>query len=90
MYKISIENNLKRILRKLYKKDKKRYEITMKKINEVVTMPHHYKPLSHDMKSIRRVHIAGSFVLVFKIVEADKIVKFLDLDHHDKIYKKIY
>lgn len=90
MYKISIENKLERILRKLYKKDRKRYEITMKKIDEVVTMPHHYKPLSYDMKSIRRVHISGSFVLVFKILEEGKIVKFLDLNHHDKIYKKIY
>ena len=90
MYKISIESKLKRILRKLYKKNRKRYEITLKKIDEIVKIPHHYKPLSYDLKSIRRVHIEGSFVLVFKIVEEDKIVKFLDLDHHDRIYKKRY
>jgi mRNA-degrading endonuclease RelE of RelBE toxin-antitoxin system len=29
-----------------------------------------------------------SFVLIFKIDDENKIVKFEDFDHHDKIYKK--
>ncbi|VVB91427.1 Uncharacterised protein [uncultured archaeon] len=86
MYKILIEEKLQEMLKKLYKKDKKRYDICMRKIEEIVNNPEQYKPLRHDMKNIRRVHIAKSFVLIFK-VENDT-VKFLDLDHHDKIYKK--
>jgi mRNA-degrading endonuclease RelE of RelBE toxin-antitoxin system len=32
----------------------------------------------------------GPFVLIFKIEEAIKTVKFVDFDHHDKIYKRRY
>ena len=88
MYKIQIEDRLERILQKLFKKNRKRYEISMKKIQEIVNFPQHYKPLSYDLKGIRRVHIESSFVLVFRIDEANKVVRFLDLDHHDKIYNK--
>lgn len=87
-YKISTEKRLKRILGRLYKKDRTRYEILMKKIEEIGLNPHHYKPLSHDMTGVRRVHIFGSFVLVFEIDEKKGLVRFLDLDHHDKIYRK--
>ncbi len=52
---------------KLYKKDKVMYEVVMKKIEEIVKNPHHYKPLRHDLKNIRRVHIRKSFVLVFTV-----------------------
>ena len=79
---------MQRILGKLYKKNRKLYEISMKKIEEVVINPQHYKPLSHDLKNMRRVHLFGPFVLVFRIEEKEKAVKFLDLDHHDNIYKK--
>lgn len=64
------------------------YETVMKKIEEIVQNPHHYKPLRHDLKNIRRVHIRKSFVLVFTVHENENLVKFLDLDHHDVIYKK--
>lgn len=85
MYEILIEEKLKETLSWLYKKDRKRYEICMKKIEEIVMEPEHYKPLRNDMKNIRRVHIAKSFVLTFKI-EGD-VVRFLDLEHHDKVYR---
>ena len=86
MYKPGIESNLKKKLSKLFKKDRKRYEIVMKKIEEILKNPHHYKPLSHDMKQLQRVHIGSSFVLVFTIDEKNGIVLFVDMNHHDKIY----
>ena len=60
----------------------------MKKIEEIILNPQHYKPLRHDLKNTRRVHLFGPYVLVFRIEEKEQAVKFLDLDHHDKIYKK--
>lgn len=86
MYEILIEKNLMVKLKKLFKKDKKRYDICVKKIEEIIRNPEQYKPLHHDMKNIRRVHIEKSFVLLFKV--ENNIVKFLDFDHHDKIYKR--
>jgi YafQ family addiction module toxin component len=85
-YKPGIESTLKKKLAKLFKKDRKRYEIVMKKIEEILQNPHHYKPLTHDMKHLYRVHIDSSFVLVFSIQENKGIVLFVDIDHHDKIY----
>lgn len=83
-----IEKSLKRKLTKLHKKDKVMYEAVMRKIQEIIQNPHHYKPLRRDLKNIRRVHIKKSFVLVFTLYEDEDLVKFLDLDHHDVIYKK--
>ena len=85
MHEILIEEKLKETLSWLYKKDRKRYEICMKKIEEIVMEPEHYKPLRYDMKNTRRVHIAKSFVLTFKI--EGSAVRFLDLEHHDKVYR---
>ncbi len=87
MYGVLIEENLQRILRKLFKKDKARYELVMKKISSITLNHYHYKPLRYDLKNIRADHV-GSFVIAYRIDEGEKIVKFLDFDHHDKIYKK--
>ena len=88
MYDIDISDDLQKILDDFLKHNKQRYERIMKKIEEIVQVPQHYKPLRYDLKGIRRVHIDGPFVLVFRIIEQTKTVRFLDFDHYDKIYKK--
>ncbi len=88
MYNFIIEDKLEEILKKLYRKNRKTYEIIMKKIEEIIKLPQHYKSLRYDMKNVRRVHIEKSFVLIFNIDEESKTVKFIDYDHHDNIYKK--
>lgn len=44
------------------------------------------KPLRNELRNNRRIHIAGSFVLLYEIIGTE--VRLLDFDHHDKIYKK--
>ena len=85
-YNLDVSENLDKKFRKLANKDKKQLEIINKKIQEILKDPHHYKPLRGDMHGSYRVHIHKSFVLVFEIDEANKVVKLLDYDHHDKIY----
>ncbi|MDP4012441.1 MAG: addiction module toxin RelE [Candidatus Nanoarchaeia archaeon] len=87
MREYEYSDNLKIILRKIYKRDKTKYEAIMNKIQEVINSqdPNHYKNLRHNMKDSKRVHI-GHFVLTFKVI-GDKIY-FDDFDHHDNIYKK--
>ena len=87
MYETEVEDRLARILQDLFKGNRATYERCIAKIAEISGNPQHYKPLRHDLKGLRRVHI-GHFVLVFRIIEADKKVRFLDFDHHDRIYKK--
>lgn len=88
MYEIEVSDRLKRILKKIFKKDRNRYEITIKKINEIVENPFAYKPLKHPLENCRRVHIDSHFVLVFRIDEKKKAIVFIDFDHHDNIYKR--
>jgi len=87
-YAASYSEELTEKLVKIKRKYRKMYDTILKKIDEILQNPEHYKPLRHDMHTLRRVHIFGSFVLVFKIEESTKTVKFMDFDHHDKIYKK--
>ena len=87
-YKFEIKPLLEKKLAKIKKKDRTLFIAVREKIKEVIENPQHYKPLRYDLKGLRRVHVKKSFVLVFEIDEDGRIVRFLDLDHHDKIYKK--
>jgi YafQ family addiction module toxin component len=82
---LEISEKLQKILKKLLKKDRKRYEIVLNKIDEIINSDaERYKNLSHDMKDFKRVHIDSHFVLVFKV--EGNFIKFEDLKHHDHIY----
>jgi YafQ family addiction module toxin component len=88
MRKFSIENSLKKKISKISKKDKGLYEFLMKKINEILTCydVNHYKNLRKPLEDFKRVHIKGSFVLLFKYIQSEDKIVFYDLDHHDVIY----
>ncbi|MBI2498808.1 addiction module toxin RelE [Candidatus Woesearchaeota archaeon] len=89
MLKFDIEEKLHQTLKKLFKKDKERYEIVWKKINEIINSSdiEHYKNLRFPMNEFKRVHIDKSFILIFKYDKTNDKIIFYDLDHHDKIYK---
>ena len=90
MYNFERSNKLIKILKKLFKKDKVRYEATTKKIHEVIRSenPQHYKNLSYDLSDFKGVHIDSHFVLIFKVNEKDKLIRFEDLQHHDTAYER--
>ena len=89
MHNYEIIPYLQKILNKLSKKDKPTYEQVLKKIEEIISSSdvEHYKNLRHDMKDRKRAHI-GPFVLAFSFIKEENKIKFLDFDHHDRIYKK--
>jgi YafQ family addiction module toxin component len=86
MHRIEVSAQLAKTMKKLYKKDRTRYEALKKKMVEIdgSENPDHYKNLSGDMKEYRRVHIDSHFVLIFKIEE--DVIRFETLRHHDEIY----
>ena len=90
MHDFSIDKKLQEILRKIYKKDRKKYEIIFKKINQIVNNPNieNYKNLKSPLNKFKRVHIDDSFVLIFKYNKQEDKIYFYDFDHHDKIYIK--
>lgn len=82
-----LSERLKKILKKLKKKDRQALNQIEEQIEKILQNPEVGKPLRYDMKHLRRVHV-GSFVLVYKIIGNE--IRFLDFDHHDKVYNKQY
>jgi len=89
MYLCDYSDTLKKILKKLSKKDKKLFEQILKKIEEIITSYNveNYKNLRNDLKEYKRVHV-GHFVLVFRFIKSKNKIIFEDFDHHDNIYNK--
>jgi YafQ family addiction module toxin component len=90
MHNFDRSDKLIKILKKLFKKDKVRYEATLKKIQEVISSedPNHYKNLSYDLSDFKGVHIDTHFILIFKVDNSAKSIKFEDLKHHDEAYQR--
>lgn len=86
-YELEIADELNKRFAKLAKRDKRTFEAIHKKVEEILENPHHYKPLRAPLQNKRRVHIAGSFVLIFSIDESRKTVRLLEFDHHDNAYE---
>ncbi len=91
MFDFDISDELKIIIMKLTKKDKKKVEIINKKIKEIINCDkvsiNHYKNLKYDLKEFKRVHIDKNFVLTFKVDLSNNFILFVDFDHHDRVYK---
>ncbi|MFH1849982.1 MAG: type II toxin-antitoxin system mRNA interferase toxin, RelE/StbE family [archaeon] len=85
-YELDVSDILEKKFVKLARKNKKQVLIIHKKVEEIRENPYHYKPLRGDLRDARRVHIDKSFVLIYEVDEANKIVRLLDYDHHDNIY----
>ena len=71
---------------KLAKKNPKQMNIIIKKVQQIIQKPYHFKPLRGDLHGARRVHIDSSFVLIYEIDENNRSIRVLDYDHHDVIY----
>jgi len=87
MYKLSVKESLDRKLKKLGKKDRELLLLIDKKVKEILQDPSRFKPLKKPLQNKRRVHVGGSFVLIYEINEEKSIVTLVDFDHHDNIYK---
>ncbi len=86
-YTLEIRNDLYKLFKKMKKKERQKLEIINKKVNEILEDPHRYKPLKAPMQHMYRVHVGGSFALIFSINEKTKSVILEDFAHHDEIYK---
>jgi mRNA-degrading endonuclease RelE of RelBE toxin-antitoxin system len=80
--------HLELVLRKLFRRDRLLYGRVLGKMEEIVSCPDvgHYKNLKSPLGHLKRVHV-GCFVLVFDFVVAEDCIVFVDLDHHDNVYK---
>ncbi len=57
-----------------------------KKVAQILLDPLRYKPLRAPLQGVRRVHVGGSFVLLFEPDSKRSVVKLLRSAHHDDAY----
>lgn len=90
-FEFDYSDRLRAIIVKLRKKDPKRSRILEKKIAQIIesdeTSIEHYKNLRRPLNRLKRAHIDSSFVLTFHYDKAEKLIVFVDFDHHDNIYR---
>jgi len=82
--KIVYAEKFEQALRFWKKKDSRIFQSIVNQIEKIIREPEIGKPLRHTLRGRRRIHI-GSFVLVYEF--HNEGLRFLDFDHHDKIYK---
>lgn len=83
--KITNSQRFERTIIKLKKQDAALFNQLVSKMEKIVNAPHIGKPLRYALKNQRRIHV-GSFVLVYEFNDSE--LRFLDFDHHDRVYKK--
>lgn len=82
MYTLTIKESLDKKFKKLQKKDKEILRLIERKVQEILAAPYRFKPLRKPLQNKRRVHVAGSFVLIY-----EELVTLLDFEHHDNVYE---
>ena len=87
MYRLAIKEKLDKKFKKLQKKDKEMLRLIERKVRDILEDPYRFKPLRRPLHNKRRVHIGGSFVLIYEVNEEEKMVTLFDFDHHDNVYK---
>ena len=84
--RIVYSDRMARALAIYKRKDQRLFKDIENRIEKIIREPTIGKPLRYTLKNRRRVHV-GSFLLVYEFHNNE--LRFLDFDHHDKIYKKI-
>ena len=91
-FSFDLSDELKATIRVLVKKDKKTVEILNKKIKQIANSDEitidHYKNMRYGLKEYKRVHIAKSFVLFFKVFKEKNFIMFDKFGHHDDMYRR--
>lgn len=87
MYQLAIKDGLDKKFKKLQQKNKDLLQLVYRKVQDILIAPHRFKPLKKPLQNRRRVHVGGSFVLVYEVNEQEKLVTLLDFDHHDNTYE---
>ncbi len=85
-YTLAYNTSFGRILKKLKRRDPVLLKELDRGIEKVLQEPAFGKSLRNVLRNYRRIHVEGSFVLLYEIRECE--IRLIDFDHHDRIYKK--
>jgi YafQ family addiction module toxin component len=91
MFRFILEESLQKRIKKIEARDKRITVTINKKIKEIINNDNEtidrYKNLKYELHLFKRVHIDKSFVLIFAVEKDKNLITFLDLNHHDDVYK---
>lgn len=85
-WELEVSPDFERDYRKLCSRNAGFKRAVDSKVSQILETPLHYKPLHAPLQGVRRVHIGGSFVLLFEPVVARHAIRLLRLAHHDEAY----
>ncbi len=85
-YHLTFSLNFERIISGLKKKNPDIVRELVSRFPKLAREPELGKPLRHVLRNYRRMHVGGSFVLLYEIRSHE--VYLIDFDYHDRIYKK--
>lgn len=85
LHSLEIEEQCQKDIKSLTKNNNSLRIALEKAINRVLLTPEHFKPMRFPLQNTRRVHVLGSFVLVYEVKW--NIVRLLRFSHHDEAYK---
>ena len=85
MHSLEINPKLRKKLSKLLCSNRKQYEMVMRKAQEIVLNPLHYKNLRAPLQHLKEVHIDRHFVLTFSVEGNTVILK--NFCHHKEIFR---
>ena len=82
--KVTYSPEIEQAFTRCKKKDPYLFKRVQNQILKILRDPSIGKPLRYTLKNRRRVHI-NPFVLVYEFHNGE--LRFIDFDHHDKIYR---
>ena len=85
LYELEISEKCQQDVRKHIKNNKTLEGAFAKTIEKILENPEHFKPLRKPLQNMRRVHVLGSFVLVYEVKE--NIIRLIRFAHHDEAYR---
>jgi addiction module RelE/StbE family toxin len=85
-WRLEVSPEFERDYRRLCAKNASFRGAVDKKVAQILDHPLHYKPLRAPLQGVRRVHVGGSFVLLFEPDAKRSVIRLLRLAHHDEAY----
>ena len=85
-WKLEVSTEFEQDYRKLCDRNAGLRRAVDAKVAQLREAPLHYKPLRAPLQGARRVHVGGSFVLLFEPDVGRSTVRLLRLAHHDEAY----
>lgn len=67
MYDLELRESVEKIFFKTARKNPKQLEAVHRKIEEIRRDPYRFRNLRRPLQHLKRVHVTGSFVLVFSV-----------------------